>query len=150
MKQPRIYVDTSVIGGCLDLAFETESQLLIDMARQGAVSLLISDLVAEELLQAPPAVREILATLPDECIERVFITPETESLRDSYLAREVVGPRSASDAHHVAIATVCRADMIVSWNFRHLVHYEKIRHFNSVNLHEGYGTIEIYSPKEVV
>jgi hypothetical protein len=50
----------------------------------------------------------------------------------------------------VAIASVNRASMIVSWNFRHIVHYEKIRGFNAVNLREGYPPIAIYSPKEVI
>ena len=40
--------------------------------------------------------------------------------------------------------------MIVSWNFKHMVHYDKIRGFNAVNLREGYGAIAIYSPLEVV
>ena len=48
------------------------------------------------------------------------------------------------------MATVVRADMIVSWNFRHIVHYDKIRGFNAVNMREGYGPIAIYSPLEVV
>jgi hypothetical protein len=51
---------------------------------------------------------------------------------------------------HVANATVGGADMIVSWNFRHIVHFRKIRGFNAVNLKEGYATLAIYSPREVV
>jgi len=40
--------------------------------------------------------------------------------------------------------------MMVSWNFRHIVHFDKMRGFNSVNLREGYPAIEIHSPREVV
>ena len=72
------------------------------------------------------------------------------SLRDAYLAAGVVGPSSRNDAEHVALATVARADLIVSWNFKHLVHIDKIRGFNAVNLRDGYPTLEIRSPKEVV
>jgi hypothetical protein len=54
------------------------------------------------------------------------------------------------DAHHVAIATVARVDVIVSWNFRHIVHFDKIRGFNAVNFREGYPAMEIRSPKELV
>ena len=57
---------------------------------------------------------------------------------------------SANDAFHVALATVARADMIVSWNFKHIVHYEKMRGFNAVNLKEGYGQLEIHAPPEVI
>ena len=67
-----------------------------------------------------------------------------------YLAAGVVGPASLLDAHHVAIATVARADMIVSWNFKHIVHHEKMAGFNAVNLREGYPPLRIFSPLEVV
>lgn len=150
MKRLRIYIDTSIVGGCLDEEFTEESKLLIAMARKGEVCLLISDLLVQELREAPDAIRAILAELPDDTVERVSMTLETQHLRDAYLASEVVGERSSNDAHHVAIATVHRAAMIVSWNFRHIVHFDKIRQFNAVNLREGYGIMEIYSPKEVV
>jgi hypothetical protein len=61
-----------------------------------------------------------------------------------------VGAAHASDALHVALATVTHADMIVSWNFRHIVHFDKMREFNAVNVREGYGRLEILSPLEVV
>ena len=45
---------------------------------------------------------------------------------------------------------IAHADLIVSWNFRHIVHFDKIRGFNAVNLQEGYPLIDIRSPKEVI
>lgn len=81
---------------------------------------------------------------------RLRRSPESERMRDLYIQARVVGAKSKDDAHHVAIATVAQADMIVSWNFRHIVHFDKIIGFNSVNLREGYSTIEIRSPREVV
>lgn len=54
------------------------------------------------------------------------------------------------DALHVALATVGRADVIVSWNFRHIVNLGRIRLFHSANLERGYGLIEIRSPREVL
>jgi len=47
------------------------------------------------------------------------------------------------------MATVADVDILVSWNFRHIVHFDKIRQFNAVNLEKGYKTIAIYSPMEV-
>lgn len=73
-----------------------------------------------------------------------------KQLRDSYLEWGVIGNKQIDDAHHVAIATIANADLIVSWNFKHLVHIEKIRGFNAVNIQQGYKPIEIRSPKEVV
>ena len=80
----------------------------------------------------------------------VAIGEESEWLRDAYLKARVVGPSHGKDAHHIALATVSRADLVASWNFKHIVHWDKIRGFNAVNLREGYPPIEIRSPREVV
>jgi len=149
-QRQRIYVDTSVIGGCLDEEFADASQKLIAMIKRGEAILLISALLAEELEDAPPAVRATLYDLPRQSLELVNESAESRFLRDAYLTAAVVGRSHADDAHHVALATVARADLIVSWNFKHIVHFDKIRGFNAVNLREGYPTIAIYSPLEVV
>ena len=62
----------------------------------------------------------------------------------------VLGPARHDDAAHVAIATAARADMILSWNFRHIVNYDKIHQFNRINERRGYPPIEIHSPLEVI
>ena len=82
--------------------------------------------------------------------ERLPRSVEAERLRDAYLRAGVVTSVSSDDALHVAVATIARAEMIVSWNFKHIVHYEKIRGFNAINVLEGYGTVEIHSPLEVI
>ena len=150
MKKLRIYIDTSVVGGCLDDEFARDSQALVDIARRREVTLVISDLLAAEITRAPAGVQSVFDALPDESLEIVRRSSETERVRDMYLKAGVVGRGSTDDAHHVAIATVERVDIIVSWNFRHIVHFDKIRGFNAVNLREGYPPIEIRSPREVV
>ncbi len=150
MDPLRIYIDNSVVGGCHDEEFDEESIALFDMAREGKVVLLVSDLVLKELGPAPPEVREVLPSLPQGAIERVDTTEEAEALRDAYLAAGVVGPARTRDALHVAIASVAEADMIVSWNFKHIVHHEKIRGFHAVNMLKGYPLIGIHSPLEVI
>ena len=150
MHRLRAYIDTSVLGGCLDPEFEDSSRALLEAARQGRVILVISDLLLDELLLAPAGVQALFLSLPDDSFEAVEISVESIALRDAYLSQGVVGPKSASDAHHVALATVARADMIVSWNFRHIVQFSKMRGFNSVNLREGYATLAIHCPREVV
>ena len=146
----RVYVDTSVIGGCLDEEFAQPSNALVDMAVRGEILLLVSDLVAEELVGAPPEVRAFHARLRPTAVEGIVASEESARLRDAYLAAGVVGPTRGADAHHVALATVARADLIVSWNFKHIVHVDKIRLFNSVNLMQGYQPIDIRSPLELV
>ncbi len=77
-------------------------------------------------------------------------TAEADALADAYLAHGIVGPGSRSDALHVGLATVAHVDVVTSWNFRHIVNLGRIRLFNAVNLEQGYGPIEIPSPREVL
>ena len=83
-------------------------------------------------------------------VEYVTITPEMELLRDAYLKAGIVGPDSREDAEHIAIAVVSGVDLVVSWNFKHIVHYDKIAGYNAVNILNGYRPLQIYSPKEIV
>ncbi|MFN0206520.1 MAG: type II toxin-antitoxin system VapC family toxin [Planctomycetota bacterium] len=150
MKPYRVYVDTSVFGGCFDEEFSVESLHFFDDARNGRLLLLISDVVINELAKAPETVRAIVTNLPPEVFEILPITGEVESLRDAYIAAGVVSSRSLDDATHVAAATVGRADAIVSWNFRHIVHLDKIKGYQMVNLTNGYGILTILSPAAVI
>jgi predicted nucleic acid-binding protein len=150
MNTLRVYIDTSVVGGCHDKEFLRESRALLEMARNGNITLLVSELLVTELDNAPQRVRDVLAALPAKSFEAVEVSLEAEELQNAYLHAEVVGSKHENDALHVALATVARADLIVSWNFKHIVHFDKIRGFNAVNLREGYLPIEIRSPKEVV
>jgi len=150
MKKLRIYIDTSVVGGCLDDEFKGESLKLLDMVKSGNAIFILSGLLAREIESAPKAVQDVLSGIPASNSDGIALNKEAEDLRDAYLAAGVVGMSQKNDALHVALATVARADMIVSWNFKHIVHYDKIRGFNAVNLKEGYLPIEIRSPLEVV
>ena len=150
MKKLRVYIDTSVVGGCHDEEFEVPSKKLLAMARDGEITLLVSDLLVTELTAAPEQVKVMLSGLPETSVEAIGVTTEAAELRSAYMAAEVVGAKHDNDALHVALATVARADLIVSWNFKHIVHFDKIRGFNAVNLREGYLPVEIHSPLEVV
>ena len=149
MKVQRVYIDTSAIGGCEDDEFRDPSLALLRDANLGLLRLVVSDHMLEQLAGAPAAVRRHLAELDVRAMEAVAVDAECRSLRDKYLSAGVVGPASASDALHVAIATVTEASLLASWNFRHIVHYDKARQFNAVNLREGYGLVEIRSPVEI-
>ena len=74
---------------------------------------------------------------------------ESLDLMDAYQTREVLAPRFRNDMLHIALATVADVDVLVSWNFWHVVRLEKIRLFNAVNLELGYKSIQIRSPREV-
>lgn len=150
MKKLRIYVDTSVVGGCFDDEFKIESRKLFDEIRSNKFELIVSDLLIDELRAAPRRVREVIQKIPAEFVEEVYINAECRQLRDAYLENEVITKKHIVDAEHVAVAVVHNSDLILSWNFKHIVHLDKIRGFNSVNIEQGYSMIDIRSPKEVV
>jgi predicted nucleic acid-binding protein len=150
MKKPRIYVDTSVIGGCFDEEFSEPSNSLIELVRNAKLILLVSDVVLRELEEAPNDVRNLISSLPDGCVERIYSNNEAFELRDAYLEAGILLPKWLDDLTHVAIATVSRADAIVSWHFRHIVRLDKMKAYNQVNLLKGYGILTIISPMEVI
>jgi hypothetical protein len=149
MKQ-RVYIDTSVIGGCEDEEFSKWSIQLFDEFRQGLKIAVVSDLTRRELEGAPESVKQILLSLPDPNVENVFLTEEAETLAQNYIDDGVVSDRHTADAQHIAIASVERVDILVSWNFQQIVNLNRIRAFNSVNLKSGYPILEIRSPREVI
>jgi len=149
MKQ-RIYIDTSVIGGCEDEEFSKWSIQLFEEFRQGLRIAVISDLTRREIERAPENVKKILLSLPDTNVENVFLTEEAETLAQSYIEDGVMSAKHIADAQHIAIASVERIDVLVSWNFQQIVNLNRIRAFNSVNLKSGYPILEIRSPREVI
>ena len=146
----RIYVDTSVFGGCFDEEFDRKSHQLFKEVKEGKFIVVISDTTLDELAGAPEEVQQILEHLPTHCVQHVSHNEETYELRDAYLEAGVVGPKSRADALHIATASVHNVDFVVSWNFKHIVHYDKINGYHSVNVLKGYMPIKIYSPQEVV
>lgn len=149
-KKLKIYLDTSVFGGCFDEEFAEASLALFEQIKAGQFVLKVSSVTVKDLNRAPEQVRQVLAALPPEVVEFIADSPEILHLRDAYLAARVVGPASSPDAEHIAAASVAEVDFVVSWNFKHIVHYEKINGYQAVNLLNGYKPIKIYSPREVV
>ena len=149
MKVTRIYLDTSVIGGCHDQEFAPWSNgLMKDFQLRNYIPV-ISELTFEELTFAPEAVKDTLRQLVENDPEIIEISEEALELAEIYLDRKILTPKYRDDARHIALASFANVDVLVSWNFKHIVHYDKIRLFNAVNIEQGFKMIDIYSPREV-
>jgi hypothetical protein len=149
MKKPRIYIDTSVIGGCFDVEFSEWSNGLMKNFAAGIFMPILSDVVAAEIQDAPEPVRQKYEVLLHREHELILVTEEVIELADAYQRRGILTPKFYDDGLHIALASVAEADLLVSWNFKHIVHFDKIRLFSSVNLEQGYKPLQIYSPREV-
>jgi predicted nucleic acid-binding protein len=148
MKQ-RIYLDTSVFGGVFDQEFAKPSKMLFRQIRNGFFSLVSSAVVQEEIIKAPKEVAEFFEEML-RYVEIVDVGEKSLRLRNAYINAQIVPPKYAGDALHVALATVSVCSIIVSWNFKHIVHFNKIPLYNAVNVLQGYNPILIYSPLEVI
>jgi len=78
------------------------------------------------------------------------VTAEALTLRQAYLDAGILTPKASDDALHVALATISDCGLIVSWNFRHIVHYQKVPLYNAVNILHRYSALDIRSPLEVI
>jgi hypothetical protein len=150
MKKLLIYVDASVVGGCEDAEFAQDSLALWPLFIQGQYVMVLSEHTLRELAGAPEQVRKRPLEIPRE--HRIVLADddEADALAEAYLEHQIVGPGSRSDALHVALAVVNNCDVLVSWNFKHIVNLGRIRLFNAVNLENGYRPLEIRSPKEIL
>jgi len=150
MKKQRIYIDTSVVGGFFDIEFEKETKLLFQQLEHEEVVFVVSDLLREELKDAPERVRNLLNNYSDDSFEIVTLDNEAKELANKYIAENVVGKTSLDDCRHIALATINKVDLLASWNFKHIVNLTRIKGYNSVNLKNGYQILEIRNPKDLV
>ena len=121
MKRLHVYIDSSVIGGCEDSEFSEDSLALWRLFVKGDFVQVLSALTLRELQDAPDEVRSHILEVPEANQSILEDPPEAYDLAEAYLAHGIVGPGSHSDALYVALATIGRVDVLVSWNFRHIV-----------------------------
>jgi predicted nucleic acid-binding protein len=145
----QVYADTSVFGGVFDDVFDEASRAFFQQVKEGDFKLLISPIVQDEIEKAPEKVRQFFDEI-SELAEFIDISEEALQLRKAYLDAGIVTPKSAADALHVALATVNGCRLIISWNFKHIVHFQKIPLYRAINALKGYAEINIYSPQEVI
>jgi predicted nucleic acid-binding protein len=149
MKQ-KLYVDTSVFGGNFDIEFAEYTIPLFERLRNGEFITLFSTVTQDELENAPKNVKELVNNLKTENTEFLDTTDEVVELASEYITEKVVGKTSYVDCLHIALATINKADYLISWNFKHIVNVERIRGYNAINIKNGYKQLEIRSPRDFV
>jgi len=150
MKLMRIYIETSAVGGYFDDEFMQSTQKFFEMLLQKRFIPLISDMLIEEIVRAPQQVKELTSNIIQAGVEQIQIDDEAVDLRDAYISAGIITERYDDDAMHVALATLARADVIATWNFRHLVNPSRIRAFNGINAMQGYGPVVILTPSDLI
>ncbi|MFM8317862.1 MAG: PIN domain-containing protein [Bacteroidota bacterium] len=146
--KPRIYIDTSVIGGYFDEEFESASRRLFDRIANKDFDVYFSEVNETELSLAPKYIRDLKNIIPTDCYKYLILNDEAKELAETYVKENALGQASLNDAYHIALASVSRLDCLISWKFKHIVNFDKIRLFNSINLKLGYPLIDIRTPLE--
>ena len=116
----------------------------------GEYKVIYSKLTDLELLPAPEKIKQLVELIPENLIEYIDISVEAIILAEEYLRENVVGKTSRADCTHIALVTLHHADILVSWNFKHIVNINRIRGYNAVNHKFGHKILEIRTPREIL
>lgn len=143
----KIYLDTSVFGGYFDTEFDQDTKLFFEKVESENIQIIISDVLMTEIYKAPSFIIDFFESMKNTI--HIELTDIEEKLADTYIEEQVVGKTSLIDCQHIAIATTSNVDVLVSWNFKHIVNLERIRGYNSINLKKGFKALEIRTPKEI-
>jgi len=155
MRIPKVYLETSV----LNFVFADDSpdkkadtiKLFREIKERKYIPF-TSDYVKNEIDNTPDHNKK------DEMNKLIFeydveILPRAEEIKrlaDEYVKEGIIPEKHSMDALHIAAATVYDLDIIISWNFQHIVKRKTIIMTELVNLRHGYKKVEIYSPSEVI
>jgi predicted nucleic acid-binding protein len=143
-----IYVDTSVFGGKFDDEFAHWSDLFFRRIIESDLKIIVSDVTISELEASPVYVRNFVDSIPRKNVLEISLDDPAVNLAHQYISENVVRHSSLNDCFHIALATLHKADLLVSWNFKHIVNIERIHGYNAVNLKNGYHILEIRNPRE--
>jgi len=145
-KIKRVYIDSSVVYGAPSKEFSQDSRRFWEAFRNGEFTLIVSDVLRIEMERASAHIRNLYKALPESQIERVESTEESNTLAEQYIAEKVVGESSIEDCQHIALATIVRADALVSWNFQDMIY--RRAGYNDINEKMGYPEIAIQTPRK--
>lgn len=144
----KIYLDTSVPNAYLDNKNSIRQEVTKDLwARLDQYRVFISNVVVEEIEATGDENKKThLLDLVKEFEKLSSKEEEVETLTEEYIRREIIPVKHIEDAVHVAVATVYSLDVLVSWNFEHIVKLKTKREVNVVNVLLGYNQLEIAEP----
>jgi len=154
LSKLRIYLETSV----LNFYFANDSpdkkqdtMRLFDEIKQGKYEAYVSYVVIDEINRASEGKKQkLLSLLTEYDITVLNDGSDVDKLADVYVFEGVIPIKYRNDALHIAMATIAGLDIILSWNFQHIVKRKTVIMTGLINAREGFKNIDIYSPSEVI
>ena len=154
MKKQKIYLETTLFNFCVDESRGKDHINTVKLFERIAAEeyeAFTSVYVVGELERAQKDKRDKMVDLITEYdINVIAENDEALRMRDLYVSKGMIPHKYAMDSSHIAIASVNGLDMIVSMNFEHIVKEKTIKMTERINVQNGYRSIGIYSPEEVM
>lgn len=155
MRTPRVYLETTMFNFCFadDAPEKRQDTLrLFEEIKQGKYEPFTSFVVVDEIKKTSDAEKRerMLALITDYDVGVIQDDAEADILAGIYVGEGIIPLRYRDDALHIAVASIAEMHIILSWNFQHIVKLKTRNMVNAINIREGYRTIEICSPKEVI
>ena len=154
MKTQKIYLDTSVIS-YLDQSDSpermAETHKLWAKILSHEFEVIISDITEAEIQQCNEEKRAKLFNYLRQIPYTVINANEkTIEIAKRIIELGVLKETSFDDCQHIASAIVGGCDIVVSWNFKHIVNYKTINGVKAITAIEGYQDILIYPPSMLI
>lgn len=150
MHKMKVYLDTSTISYLEqeDVPEKMEqTRKLWKILQTGKYDVVISDLVLAEIDECKePKKNKLKKHLLQIDYERVIITKETKQIANEIINEGILKPKSFNDCLHIASAILNDCNIIVSWNFKHMVNVDTINGVRKITFAKRYNNIDIYAP----
>lgn len=154
MKKIKYYLDTTIFNFVFAEGDTEKKDITVKLFKDlPSISngIYISDEVIREINRAPePRKSQLIGQLEETNPLLLEVDIEAEELAARYVKEGIIPERYRSDAVHIAIAVINGIEVIVSWNFEHIVKLKTRVMVNGINRLLGYHEIEICSPEEVI
>ena len=154
LKKLKIYLDTSVIGNLVNdnTPEKTADTLkLWEEIKTNKYEVFLSEVFLTEINESPDKIRgKLLNYLQEIEYSLISINNRVEDIASKFIELKILTPKSYDDCQHIACAIVGGCDVIVSWNFRHIVNHKTIKGVKAITALEGYSDILIYTPSILI
>ncbi|MCL1994725.1 MAG: PIN domain nuclease [Defluviitaleaceae bacterium] len=151
MRKPRIYLDTSVVSHleAQDVPDKMSDTLKFwQQAQEEMYEIYSSYLMLEEISRcSEPKLTSMYKHLNNITFNLIeAISTEAEFIANEIVRLNILTEKRRDDCTHIGLAVANECDIIVSWNFKHMVNVRTINGVRGINAINGYRSIDIYSP----
>ena len=154
MKKLKIYLDTTTISYLRQHDSPekmADTLALWSKIKDGKYDVYLSEVTTDEVGACKEPKRSILFDyLNDIEYSHIEVSNSIDTIAQKFIELGILTPKSVDDCTHIASAIVAGCDVIVSWNFKHIVNHKTIKGVKAITALEGFGEVLIYTPSILV